>query len=134
MGYTLIEYLEKPATKEEKEVAKLLTYALESLNKGEMKNFLNVFSEDSQITSPFSRQTFVFSKNAYEKHLQNHPFPDGAYGLREVHIRVFESKEEASVSALLRPLTYSNVLAVKRNFHCVKIGERWLIDRSSKES
>lgn len=134
MAHALIEYLEKPTTKEEKEVAKLLVFAIESINKGAMNDFLSVFSEHSQITSPFSRQPFVFTKNAYEKHLNNHPFPDGNYGLHEVLIRIFDSKTEASVSAILRPITYSNLLAVKRNFHCVKIGERWLIDRSFKES
>lgn len=131
-----LEYLEKPVTSEEKAVAELLHRAMNALRKGDAEGLLSVFSEEARIVPSFSKRTdnFLFSKEAYRKHLANHPFPGGVYRLRNVLIRVFENKKEASAQALLCPMfSPSGPHAVRRDFHCVKLGEQWFIDRALNE-
>lgn len=129
-----IKYLENPFTDEEKAVGALLEHTIKSLNQDRKEDFLCSFSNNSVITSPFSRRTIIFSKETYRKHLYNHPFPSGIYSLQNVLIKVSETKNEASVTGLLYPLFgSSSPRAVKRNFHLVKQHGQWLITRASNE-
>ena len=131
---TKVEYLEKPVTPEEMEVAELLEKVLAAMNQGNISEALSSYTDTARIVPAFSKYEEPHTKDTYEKHLRRWP-PTGRFLLRDVLIRIAEGKKEASVTASLYAsfANEENKLwqITKRYFRLVKTAKEWRITEAT---
>ncbi|KKQ79099.1 MAG: hypothetical protein UT01_C0051G0004 [Candidatus Daviesbacteria bacterium GW2011_GWA1_38_7] len=126
-----VGYLEKPATEDEKVIARLLEDAILGLNARKFRVFSKLFSDEAMITPAFGDGTPV-SKEIYINQLIKSSSSILRYLLENVLIRVTSSS--ADVFARLCVFTLGNLSPriSERHFHFTKNGEIWHIDKSSR--
>lgn len=128
-----IFYLEKPVTKEEKDIAKVLQYHYDSLRTGDLNLFFSLFSRDALIQSYISRKELI-SKEDYTKKMETDSIKIQPLSFYDALIRVIKNDKATITASLLFQLAKKpqskTVEHIRVHFELKKDGEDiWKIFR-----
>jgi len=123
-----IAYLEKPATGDEKTIARLLEKIIRAVSAGNVTDFISVFSESARI---------IISKNSNKEMNKKECFSHLSRTIERIRILSYSDaiirvvNEEAVVSCSGR-ITYRNGVtnAFFRYFKCIKEDVAWKINEA----
>lgn len=132
---TLVEYLEKPASEEERQIAALLEAAMRAANARDFDALISVYSDDALVMPAFSRRKSHLSKKHYQSHLPQWALRQGTFSLKDVSIRIAPGEKEAEAFGILCALFSRNAdgrpKAIGRKFSLKKLSGGWRITEAS---
>lgn len=122
-----IEYLERPVTSDEKEIAQILEKIVTAHKTKNVPLLASVLSDDSLIMLPTDRSRF-FTKNDYLRAVPKITNNLRKLSYTNVIIRIIK-KNSALISCAGRAFLKSKTTPIinQRYFKCEKQGDKWLI-------
>lgn len=130
-----VEYLEKPAAEDERQIAALLEAAMRAANARDFDALMSAYSDDALIMSAFSRRKSYISKQHYRSHLPQWALGQGTFLFKDVSIRVAPGRNEAEAFGVLCALFSRSAdgrpRAIGRKFSLKKFPAGWRITEAS---